>query len=192
MKNRFFPLFGLMALAACSSNDHHRECPSVNVVRDLAMVQDYGTSAANSLVKPTPDKLRYAVAMKVIESRCHFTPTATQLELDLEFIGVKGKAAAPTANQANAPYFIAILNEAGKITSKQPQTATIRLGTADNPTHSTEPLRAILPNDPAAGNRQLLLGFQLSAEQVAVNRGEVGEPKPLAAPATNVKRATLP
>lgn len=174
----------LLVLAACNATPDDRVCPQVAVIRDLAQLADFGREE-----KPSPKNLVMAARLDNVRGSCDFRPTSTSVDLDIDLRAYRGPGLG--GSRGDLPYFVS-LTDGARIISKDNFTAALELGTAEKPATHSETLRITLPavQNGAQPNWRILVGFQLSPEQVAYNRGDIGEPKPLASPATPVKRVT--
>lgn len=174
----------LFVLTACNTTPDDRVCPQAAVIRDLAQLADFGREE-----KPSPKNLVMAARLDDVRGDCSFRPDRTVVDLDLDLRAYRGPGLG--GSRGDLPYFVA-LTDGTRIISKNNFTATLELGTAEKPATHIETLRITLPavHQGVQPNWRILVGFQLSPEQVAYNRGDVGEPKPLASPATPVKRVT--
>jgi hypothetical protein len=181
-------LSAIFLLAACNSAPPNgRTCPDAVAIRDLAQLVDFGREE-----KPTAKNLVMAAKLEDVAGSCIMQPTQTVIELDLTLRGLRGPALG--GKRGDFPYFIAFMDANGQILSKDNRSVALELGTAAAMTRHTETLRVTLPYTKGATNPavKLLVGFQLSPEQLAFNRGESGEPKPIASPRATVKRSMVP
>lgn len=183
MKN--LPLILPLLLAACGSGGDQgkRICPQAAIVRDLAQVADFAR-------EEIADQRSLVAAGKIgrVESRCNFDKNTIEVEIEAQMLARRGPQLG--GDRVEFPYFAAILNDKDQPVAKQNMSARFRFD-SDGRAEITEKLRVAIPEPASASGAywRVLLGFQLSPEQLAFNRNEKGEPKPVAAP---VARARAP
>ena len=178
----------VMLLTSCAgSSKLPAACPSVAIAHDLKQATDFGREE-----QPVYSALVAAARMDSAIGDCHGDDGALVADIDITMRGIRGPALG--GDEAELPYFAAVLNEQDKVIAKQNLSVTFALGKEGAIVDKTEKLRLTLPDAAKADTAhwRVLLGFQLSPEQLAFNRGEFGEPVPEASPAGKVWRRRTP
>lgn len=180
--------FGLIVLlpllAACASSPKDAQtCPSVAVVRDLHQFADFGRAE-----KPTRTEFVAAARLDGVRGDCGSEDKKIIANIDIAMRAFRGPRLG--GDRAEFPYFVAVLDRDDHVVAKQNLSVTFSLTQEDKMVEKTEAVRVAIPN-PAGrdgGYWRVLVGFQLSPEQLAFNRGEFGEPKAWPSPAGRVLR----
>ncbi len=177
----------LLGLAACaSSGDGSRQCPRMAALRDLQQWTDFGG------LKPAKENLVVAARLDPPQGSCSFREGRIEADLDLTIRTYRGPRAARESVQV--PYFAAVIDAQDKVIIKQGFTVEIGVPSGKTPREATEKLRLVIPNEQKLDGTawRILVGLQLTPQQVAFNRGDFSEPKPLAMPRGNVQRGKSP
>lgn len=160
-------------------------CPQVAVVDDLKMLSQFETPAA-----PTPETNISSVNITGMKSSCTVGANNTvAVNIGLRFDGELGpKASAWNSESHNFayPYFVAVTTPTGEILSKEVFAATLRYDKGEMAISQEESMRQVIPlKDVAdASGYEILIGFQLTNEELAYNRTQPRRPvDDLAAPA---------
>lgn len=183
----FLTLVCLLGLAACAGTGNDmRQCPRMAALRDLQQWTDFGGH------KPAKENLVIAARLDPPQGTCRFRDGRIEAELDLTVRTYRGARA--TQETVSVPYFAAIIDAQDKVVSKQGFTAALKVPTGKSPAEATEKLRLVIPNaQELDGNAwRIMVGLQLTPQQVAFNRGDFSEPKPLAMPSGKVQRGKPP
>lgn len=168
-KSVILAVAALVAVSACSSTpkkSSHR-CPQTAIIRDLELARDYGNDTAD-------DKTLVATAlMKSVKGKCDYTDEGVDVEFDLLILGGKGPRLG--GDRASFPLFISVLDPDKNILSKEMMTTDISYGSS-GVADKIEQLHVFIPTekDADASNYQVLLGFQLTEEQLKELRKEKG------------------
>jgi len=137
-------------------------CPQVAIVRDLEVIRDYGNE------KPAPDQLVAQALMKSVDGQCEYQDNGVDIKFDLSFVAGKGPRLGGL--HTSFPYFIAIVDPAGKIVRKERMTEEIGFSSDSKLTDRAESLHVFLPlpkeQRQQGPNYQVLTGFQLTKEQL--------------------------
>lgn len=160
-------------------------CPQVAVVDDLKMLSQFETPAS-----PTPETNISSVNITGMKSSCTVGANNTvAVNIGLRFDGALGpKASAWNSESHNFayPYFVAVTTPTGEILSKEVFAATLRYENGETAISQEESMRQVIPlKDVAdASGYEILIGFQLTNEELAYNRTQPRRPvDDLAAPA---------
>ncbi len=166
-------------------------CPQVEIVDDLSSLSDF-----TSPQKMTKDNLISRVDLSSAESTCKLASTSAIVDLKVVFSGKLG----PKARQKSSdkpffsyPFFIAVTAPSGKIMAKEIFSASLTYDSKENSHAYFENLRQIIPiaSKEQAKNYRILVGFQLSPEQLTYNRENM-VPIASAEAAESAKKAKKP
>lgn len=148
-------------------------CPQVEIVDDLSSLSDFTNPKEMSA-----DSLISRVDLNSAESTCKLASTSAVVDLKVVFNGKLG----PKARQKSSdkpffsyPFFIAVTAPSGKIMAKEIFSASLSYGANQNTHAYFENLRQIIPisGKDNAKNYRILVGFQLSPDQLAYNRANM-------------------
>lgn len=163
MKNSLTLVLPLL-LAACGSDKAAHACPQVAAVRELAQITDFGrdeTLGLNSMVA--------AAKIDSIDGDCAFRSTNIDTDFDVHLTARRGSGLG--GNQAEFPYFVAVLDQNNIPVSKQNLSTVMRFSGKDTTVESVEKIHVKIPTEANnAGEWRVLVGFQLTPEQLAYNR----------------------
>ncbi len=173
----------LLGLAACAgSGKETRQCPRLAALRDLQQWTDFGGQ------KPAKENLVVAARLDPPQGSCRFRSERIEADLDLTIRLHRG----PRVEQeiVSMPYFAAVVDAQDRVINKQNFTVAIDVPSGKTPETVTEKLRLVIPNaEELDGSAwRIMVGLQLTPQQVAFNRGDFSEPKPLAMPRVKVQQ----
>lgn len=148
-------------------------CPKVELVDDLSSISDF--------VNPqlmTHDNLISRVDLSGAESTCKLSNNTAIVDLKLIFNGILGKKGRMRSSDKpffSYPYFVAVTAPNGKIMAKEIFAAPLSYNANENEHVYFENLRQIIPirSKDTANNYKILIGFQVSPEQLAYNRANM-------------------
>lgn len=147
-------------------------CPKAEVVQELRNLNEFAPMAPS-----TPENEVSAVRIANIKTVCRdMATTNVSLDLTLTLTGSLGPRARtkPSDKPSFAyPYFVALTTDSGKIIAKEIHAASLSYDKGQDRVTQEETLHHTLPIRLAggtAGPYRLLIGFQLSDEQLAYNR----------------------
>lgn len=144
---------GLLALSGCAENDAMVPgCPNVGVLRDA------GTAKSEAGI----------AILSGIYANCAYDDNAVTIAASLE-ITARGREGG-TATSIPVTYFVAVTDPDRKIISKKTFTATVPLSGGHGQLEET--LQQVIPAPKTMDARwyEVLVGFQLTPEEVAANR----------------------
>ncbi|MCD8497142.1 MAG: hypothetical protein LRZ85_03100, partial [Alphaproteobacteria bacterium] len=148
-------------------------CPQVKIVDDLSSLSEFA-----DLSDPADYNLISRVTLAQTESNCQYDGNNAVVDLKLVFegqIGPKGRAKPGDTPTFAYPFFIAVTNGNNEIKAKEVFGASVTY-TAGAQGHTYyESLRQIIPveNAQEARDFNVLVGFQLSPEQLRYNRANM-------------------
>lgn len=145
-------------------------CPPVSVRPDLAKVTDFYNPASPS----ENTKISEATITGVLNT-CRVENGQIVMQVDLSLSGKTGAKARvkPTDKPSFAyPYFVAVTDSKGNVVSKEIFAASLSYGANQSESVTTETVFQNMPiPDTSAGETfQVVVGFQLSQEQLAYNQ----------------------
>lgn len=147
------------------------DCPRVGVVDDL-----------NSLTQLVNGKEISSARLAGIRSQCAINDSNVIVDMDIDLEGTADPAAQAAATDQPSfsyPYFIAITTPSGDITAKEIFSATMTYTPGESAKRHTEPMRQVIPMTGEYNPRdyEILIGFQLTPEELAYNRSRTAEGK---------------
>lgn len=158
-------------------------CPPVEIVTDLSSISDFSDP-----MKMSQKNLISRVDMGSAQSTCQLSSNTATVDLKLSFKGVLG----PKAKQKSSdkpffsyPFFVAVTEPNGRIMAKEIFAASLSFGKDENEHAYYENLRQIIPikSKKHAYRYKIMIGFQLSPEQLEFNRENMvpkdGSKKPI-------------
>lgn len=159
----------LVAAADPGMGDPVNYCPEVRIVTDLNQVHQF-TDAA----KPAPNQAISSIRMSSVEKDCRVEDQNMVIDMTLSFEGKAGpKARTKPADKPSFayPYFIAITNNQGSIIAKEIFAVTMAYEKGKDSRSFTETVRQVIPlGDAPLKNYKVLIGFQLTEQELAYNR----------------------
>lgn len=164
-----------------------RNCPAVTVSENLSVFNDYAPR-----VKRMTKNLKSRVKLQKKNSSCAYQNGQVSVNIAVDFygeLGRRGRLYRLDAPLYSYPFFVATVNDKAEIVAKQIFAATMPYPSTGKEGRYSETIRQTLPvsSRRAARKYSLVLGFQLTEQQLAENRaamqrGDVG-PKPPLLPA---------
>ncbi len=164
-------------------------CPQVEIVDDLSSISDFSD--------PRKQKKEYLISrvdLKSAESTCKLSSKTAIIDLKLLFngkLGPKGRNKTSEKPFFSYPFFVAVTTPSGKIIAKEIFAAAITYGGNEDEHTYFENLRQIIPvkNKNQANNYRVLIGFQVTPDQLAYNREHM---VPVASALAAQKRKPIP
>lgn len=144
-------------------------CPSVKVMDELRTMVEFQDPANPS------DKTQIARAvMKNVAARCAVGDTLS-VELDIMVdttLGPKARVKKTDKPNFAFPYFVAVISPQGSVVAKEIFAASLSFENGENDMSRTETITQHIPlaEDGTVPAYSILIGFQLSEEQLAFNR----------------------
>ncbi|MDD5586959.1 MAG: hypothetical protein PHY92_08405 [Alphaproteobacteria bacterium] len=160
-------------LAACSSGkkEPQRLCPQTAIVREIERVKDYGGET------PDDNAVVASALMRGVQGRCDYRDDGVSVSFDIKMTAGRGDRLG--GDHVSFPFFVAVLDSEQKILSKELMTADFAFSGKDKKVEKTESLDVFIPMDKDADgtNYQVLLGFQLTEDQLKAARKDEAEPE---------------
>ncbi len=146
------------------------KCPQVKGLADLASMTQFSNAAVM-----TPDQMVSDTKLEKVSSTCVATGNSVSVELELNFAGVLGPIGVKDLDgQANYtyPYFLSVISPDGKILSKDVFALSMVYENGQITYHRQDKIRQVIPlmTGQDASKFQIMIGFQLSADELAYNR----------------------
>ncbi|MFP4097181.1 MAG: hypothetical protein ACLFP8_00635 [Alphaproteobacteria bacterium] len=145
-------------------------CPKVEIVDDLSSISDFSNPR-----KQIEQNLISRVDLKSAESTCKLSSKTAIADLKLLFegkLGPKGRNSSTEKPFFSYPFFVAVTTPTGRIIAKEIFAASITYATNEEEHIYFESLRQIIPikSKNQANNYRILIGFQVTPEQLDYNR----------------------
>lgn len=145
-------------------------CPTVKGLADLATITQFSNSG-----EMTSDKMISDTKLEKVVSKCTVAGNSVSVELELNFSGVLGPIGVKDLDgQANYtyPYFLSVISPDGKILSKDVFALSMVYENGQITYHRQDKLRQVIPllTGQNASQFQIMIGFQLSEDELAYNR----------------------
>lgn len=161
------------AMTTTSENLLQSPCPQVELVDDLSSISDFTTPTGM-----IHENLVSRVDLSSAESTCKLSGNTAIVDLKIIFNGIlgpKGKMKSSDKPFFSYPYFVAVTAPNGKIMAKEIFAAPLSYNVNENEHSYYENLRQIIPikNKNMANRYRILIGFQVSPEQLAYNRANM-------------------
>lgn len=153
---------------------NHNQCPDVVISEELSQIHQFSKMPEKGIL-PNPDLLKSKTQISLANDVCFYENKTVTLDIELDFngkIGPKGRLVATDDPLYSYPFFVAILDRFNKIIAKQIFAASMHYTASADEAHYHESIRQIIPVDkPSSGdNYSVVIGFQLSEEQLEYNR----------------------
>ncbi|HUY68470.1 MAG TPA: hypothetical protein VMV79_04135 [Alphaproteobacteria bacterium] len=153
-------------------------CPKVAVIHELQIVRDYGRE------KPDPSQLVAAARIMGVTGSCAYEDKGIDVTFTADMVAGRGPRLG--GDSAEFPFFVAVVDPTQDILNKDQMTATFRFEDGKKRAPHQESLHVFIPlakKDDASGpDYQVLIGFQLSEEQLKeVRKHENGGSPPASA-----------
>ncbi len=145
-------------------------CPGVSLRPDLRYLAEFMDPA-----KPTEASKMSEATMTGVTNTCRTENGAIIMQIDISIAGKTGPKARikPGDKPSFAyPYFVAVVDSNGTVLSKEIFAASLPYGAKQNDTIQTETIfqNMPVPEDGVATSYDVIVGFQLTADQLAYNQ----------------------
>lgn len=175
-----------LALASCSSDETPvppppaltNGCPKVAIIRDLSVYQHPAAADESNLV--------ISARMGNLKSNCRVDENGNAVEdpmLQSGFDVVALRGSNTAGKRAAMPFSVSVVDENDQVIKKEIYEIPILFHDNSNELHLTVPVNPMvgLPPDQDASKYQVLVGFQLSKDQLNANTNyfsQIAEPTP--------------
>jgi hypothetical protein len=141
-------------------------CPQVASLRELDRMEDHGRE------QPLETTLVAVATMKKIEGSCTYQSDGVEVLFDLTMEAKKGPRLG--GETANFPFFVSLVSPDDEVLSKETMTESFTFTEGKEQIEQIEPLRVFIPLSETedASNYRVLLGFQLTPDQIEAVRAK--------------------
>ncbi len=145
-------------------------CPPVSIRPDLRTLVEFADPAK------TVDAAKVSEAtITGVKNTCRVEKDAIVMQIDMSVAGKTGpKARVKSGDKPSFayPYFVAVVDENGMVLSKEIFAASVPYGASQNETVQTETIfqNMPVPDSGAGTSYEVIVGFQLTADQLAYNQ----------------------
>ncbi len=163
-----------------TSNALINDCPDVKIVDELSMLTEFTNAAM-----PDDSNTISRAHVSMGESTCTYTERSVTMDVKLVFdseLGPRAKVKDSDTPFVSYPFFVAVTDEDGRILAKEVFAASMTYASNEKTHTYTENIRQVVPLRRREDGRdhKVLIGFQLTAEQLAFNRRFMAMHAPLA------------
>lgn len=173
------PIALCAVLTACGTDDDFGKepliCPVVGVLADAGSMRVFADGAGREQGNVAYD-LEFMRA-NLLECELHEGKMTAALRFEAR---AESGPAAPS-NEYNYPYFVALLNPEGEVISKTAQTGTVKFKSGKTESlfaGEYDDIKFTVPEGKDGRGYEILIGFQLTREQVEFNRAKKAAPDP--------------
>ena len=177
-------LAGLLLLAGCAGKPPAAlpPCPDTGLVLGASQLYDFKADAE----KTEPNRI-IAARIDNYRGACRYDGAQMDFDLELDFSAWRG-AQGTTLERGQFPYFIAVLDAEESVLQRQAFSTTVPFDkTGAGLKTEKHRLRLPLAEPKEAAGYKVVIGFQLTPEQLAYNRGDE-KPAPAKAPKAQKKK----
>ena len=156
------------------------DCPDVKIVEELSLLTEFTNPAL-----PTNETMISRAHLALGQSTCTYTERSVSVDVRLSFeseLGPRAKMKDSDTPFVSYPFFVAVTDDEGRILAKEVFAASMTFGKDETRHTYTEALRHVIPiNDREdAREHKVLVGFQLTSDQLAFNRRFMAMHSPIA------------
>jgi len=197
---KLVPLLALAPLGGCESlglssgsSDDAAVAPAVATIAAEPCPLSAVLSEASKVTFLHAGDVMATADMSPPRLECDYDPSSQVDKIDLTFPLVLTKGAAATSDNVDLTYFIALVNLPGEVIAKQVYQRRLSFDGKQSiiATESVENLVLRLGPGTKPTDHRILIGFQLTPEQLAYNRTRANVPPP-PTPATGATPAPAP
>jgi hypothetical protein len=148
-------------------------CPKVTIVNELNSIHRF-----KDMKEPTKNGNISNISISDVISGCRYNEENIVVEMNIEFEGNTGAKARISENDTPSfsyPYFVALTSPQGDILAKEVYAITLSYDLDTDKVVEENQVRHVIPlnGDIYGPDHTLLLGFQLSQQELAYNRGQI-------------------
>ena len=143
-------------------------CPHVQLVTDLKEVHQFTNPDM-----PKAGQDVSSVEMNIVSHSCTTDDKGMVMDMEIGFngaLGAKGRGTNSEKPSFSYPYFVAVTNAQGSILAKEIFAATLSYDKTTDQISQSEAIRQVMPAGADTGSYRVLVGFQLSPQELAYNR----------------------
>jgi hypothetical protein len=151
-------------------NTEDYKCPAVSIVEDLDKLTQFTDMSA-----PAPSNKVSNIVISDTVSGCTYNDNNIIVQMNIRFegdLGPDGRVWQSDAPRFSYPYFIAVTNSQGNILAKEVYALTVSYQDGEQEIAHEERLRQIIPipDGSFGADHEILIGFQLTEQELAYNR----------------------
>lgn len=161
-------LLVLPFLGACQTERMLAKCPSSGILAETSTMSVFARGKAM-----VPANFAYRVELRRATTSCSIDKDEHTTESDLELLFSGYRPHAGAAAEYNVPFFVAINDSDGNLILKKTYSARLAFGegqTRVNVVQPVESLKIRMPRSKQAFDYHLIVGLQLTKEQLEYNR----------------------
>jgi len=152
------------------TNHDENKCPKVEIMRNLGYMAQFMNP-----YEPNDKEKISDITIENYTSNCEFEKPNVVVDITLDFkgnVGKKGRLKKTDKPNFAYPYFIAVTDNHGEIVSKDIFAITMSYKSKENNKNHIEKIRQTIPLEKKylAQNYKIIIGFQLSDEELNYNR----------------------
>jgi hypothetical protein len=157
------------ALAGCSTKSDASDCPRLAVLDDVGKLTKFREGAGRDLTD-----VAYTARVAKADGFCTTEKSSVKVEMTVQLVVERGPAA--TGAPADLQYFVAITDAARRVIAKEVFPARIPFEANQRISGSNEEIeeRIPLPAGAEPSDYSIVVGFQLSPEEIEYNRRRGG------------------
>lgn len=151
-------------LAACSGTKETRACPKVEVIDDLSRLVQFADGPGRDLTD-----VAYVARIQDVKSACEYDKSGVHVDMTVSILGDRARAGTKLRG-SDVSYFVAITDPSHAIIAKKIFTSRLDFSD-DKPATINDELDQYIPLPPlaAAADHSIIVGFQLTPEQIDLN-----------------------
>lgn len=154
-----------LTVSACASEPKQLACPPAGAVSGVERMTSFRPGGGEDLTE-----VQFTAQINSVESVCRYDEDGVEVAMNVSLVAERGPA--DTARQADLQYFVAIENGSGNFTAKEVYDLTLpfegnrrRVGVVEE-----VDIEIPTPADKSFADIRILIGLQISPEQVEYNR----------------------
>jgi hypothetical protein len=156
--------FVITGLSACTGLDSETACPAVAKLPDADRLTRFDGTGHDLI------DVAFEARIGEIASECDYGDSGYDVLSKVQFLGTRGPSTAAT--QAGFGYFVAIVDSTGAVLARQEFDSNFQFE-AKTRSGVVEELEQQIPPSSGTAPYTIYVGFQLSPEELAFNRGKV-------------------
>jgi hypothetical protein len=151
-------------VAGCSSDNVSLTCPGAEIAPDLGAIAQFPPGAGRAL-----SDIQLGGKIRAVATACKREDVGIASTLDITFFAARNNS---QLRRGVLPYFVALADSTGTILAKQNFTIPVQFTPTQNAVEFHDNITTHLPvrNVATGDSYAIIIGFQLSAEELAFNR----------------------
>ncbi|MDF1791935.1 MAG: hypothetical protein P1U88_08495 [Thalassobaculaceae bacterium] len=159
-----------LAVSACASKPEPKACPPAGAVAGVERMTSFRPGGGEDLTE-----VQFTARVDSVESVCQYDDDGVEVAMNVRLVAERGPA--DTARQADLQYFVAIENGSGNFTAKKIYDVSMPFEGNRRRVGIVEEVDIMIPTpaDKNFAEIRILIGLQITAEQVDFNRRTKGQ-----------------